>query len=515
MKRPLSCLAVAFLTAGLAMPASAQEEPLPELDPYLFILFDTSGSMSWSPPCPQDKFDLGECAPLCPTGDCYVPLQADDPQSKFFQVKEALHAVLSQRNDALLGFATFNQDTLNVRAKHWLYEATSDGPTVPGWGAFPGIGTREVFGLLWNCDTGSNDHEIGCAAAKPADLVDTWERTRVQRLPKGGISFAQTVDFYVRHPSTLYRLRYAPVAGGVIGSPLSTTVTLNRCTNATCSTSVLVESRTVSWQPVSDFLSWDNADSTNPRRTNPQLSYFAQFESTDSASTNSCSGWDPNTDTTADRYNGYSLRWSTDSSDPRGPLFLTGDVIPFDWNDFNGAEIQWRLAPNLAADPFAVPDFRIATYLRASRQGAETFLRLKDENVRPLIPNGSTPLGSSLRSFRLWFAGCAGGTCPAGTGWISAAAAQDPTWGFRRINLLVITDGDETCGGTDACGMARDLYVQYGIRTFVVSVGVEFTTGNKLSCMAANGATGEPYAPRTRQEMIDALNDVWDRIRQP
>lgn len=498
MKRPVSAVAIPLLAAGLAMPAAAQE-----LDPYLFILFDTSGSMSWSPPCPQDKFDLGECAPLCPTGDCYVPLQADDLQSKFFQVKEALHTVLSQRSDALLGFATFNQDTLNVRAKHWLYEATSDGPNVPGWGAFPGTGTREVFGLLWNCDTGSNDHEIGCTAAKPADLVDVWERTRVQRLSKGGISFAQTVDFYVRHPNTVYRLRYAPVAGGVIGSPLSTTVTLNRCTNASCSTSVLVETRTVSWQPVSDFLSWDNAD-LNPSRTNPQLSYFAQFESTDSASTNSCAGWDPNTDTTADRYNGYSLRWPTDASDPRGSLFFTGDVIPLDWNDSNNAEIQWRLAPNLTADPLAIPDFRMAPYLKDSRQGVETFLRLKDENARPLIPTGSTPLGNSLRSFRTWFAG-----------WVGAAAAQDPTWGFRRLNLLVITDGDETCGGTDACGVAADLSSRYGMRTFVVSVGVEFTPGNKLSCMASNGNTQEPYSPRTRQELVDALNDVWDRIRQP
>ncbi|HEV2846527.1 MAG TPA: hypothetical protein VG477_16855, partial [Thermoanaerobaculia bacterium] len=147
--------------------------------------------------------------------------------------------------------------------------------------------------------------------------------------------------------------------------------------------------------------------------------------------------------------------------------------------------------------------------------GVDAFLRLKDENARPLIPNGSTPLGMSMRSFRTWFAGCAGGTCPAGAGWAGAAAAQDPTWGFRRINLLVITDGDETCSGADPCGMAADLYSRYGVRTFVVSVGVEFSAGNKLYCMAANGGTGEPYSPRTRQEMTEALNDVWDRIRQP
>jgi hypothetical protein len=507
MNRPFSWLAVPLLAVVLAVPAAAQEE----LDPYLFILFDTSGSMSWSPPCPQDKFDLGECAPLCPTGDCYVPLQADGPGSKFFQIKEALHTVLSQRNDALLGFATFNQDTLNVRAKHWLYEATSDGPTVPGWGPFPAIGTREVFGFLWPCDNGSGDSEIGCLSSAPADLADSWEATRVRRLPKGGASFNQTVDSYIRHPNSVYRMRYAPVPGGVIGSPVSMNVTLSRCANVSCTSLTLLESRVVSWQPVSEFLSWDNG---GLNRIDPQLGYFAQFESSDSASTNSCSGWDPNTDTTADRYNGYSLRWPTDSSDPRGSWLWTGDVIPLDWNDANIAEIQRRLAPNLAVDPLAIPDFRISPYLRDSRQGAETFLRLKDENARPLIPNGSTPLGNSLRSFRTWYAGCAGGNCPIGTGWVGAAAAQDPTWGFRRLNLLVVTDGDETCAGTDACGMASDL-TRYGIRTFVIGVGMEPQPGNKLSCMAHYGGTEEPYLTHTRQELIDALNDVWDRSRQP
>ena len=45
-------------------------------DPYVFILFDTSGSMHWSPQCTQEQYDTGICDFLCPEGDCFVPLNA-------------------------------------------------------------------------------------------------------------------------------------------------------------------------------------------------------------------------------------------------------------------------------------------------------------------------------------------------------------------------------------------------------------------------------------------------------
>src|ERR1700712_15401 len=72
-------------------------------DPYLFILLDTSGSMNWSPK-----------GPSCPSGDCFVPLQADDASSKFYQAKEALYEVLTDPGlpKVALGFATYNQDQL-------------------------------------------------------------------------------------------------------------------------------------------------------------------------------------------------------------------------------------------------------------------------------------------------------------------------------------------------------------------------------------------------------------------
>ena len=33
----------------------------------------------------------------------------------------------------------------------------------------------------------------------------------------------------------------------------------------------------------------------------------------------------------------------------------------------------------------------------------------------------------------------------------AVAAANDPDWGCRRKFLLILTDGDDTCAGADAC----------------------------------------------------------------
>lgn len=480
-------------------------------DPYVFIVLDTSGSMNWSPRCTQQQLDRGECSLLCPTGDCYAPLQADDPSSKFYQAKQALYEVLETVEDVQFGFATYNQDNLNVRAKHWMYEAISGGVNIPGWGVFPAVGTREVFGLTWGCDTGNNDHEIGCVASKPADLSDVWERTRVQRLPKGGLAFNQNVDVFVRHAGVTYKVRYQPSLGSM-GSAIAVTVIVSRCTNASCSTTAAVGTQVVGWTAVSDFASWDNAGD-NPSRTDPQLSYFTQAASADTNAGNTCSGWDPNTDTASDLFSGYSVRWPT-ATDPRGALFSEGDVVPMDWNDDHRSDILRRLAPNIVLNSAATPDFRIATYFRNDRQGVDAFLRLKNESVRPIVASGSTPLGNSVRSFRTWYSGCSSGTCSPGSGWKHTAQVQDSNWKCRRKFLLVITDGDDTCGGADPCAGTAALFSQEGVKTFVVAFGVENTAGNKLNCMAANGGSGAPIYPQNKEELVSALTNIFGQIRE-
>jgi hypothetical protein len=502
------------LLAGWTAPAAAQTAA-----PYVFFLVDTSGSMNFSPPCTQTQIDAGACGYLCPTGDCFVPLQGDDPASRMYQIKEGLYNSIAQRDDLLFGFASFNQDTLGVRAKHWMYQATSNGPSIGTWGPFPATGARELFGLTWACDTGSNDNEIGCYPASPADLNDPWELTRVQRLPKGSSTSNTGINVYIRYAGITYRVFYALTSTAAPpASSIQTTVTTYRCTNAGCTTTSLVGSQTVSWSLVSEFLSWDNASSTNTVRTNPTINYFTLAAAGDMSASNTCSGWDPNTDSTADRYpnsTGYSLRWPTDSSDPRGSSFSVGDVIPLDWSSNHKTGIVNRLAPNLALDSTATPDFRTSIYLNDTRQGFDTFLRLKNESARPLIAYGSSPLYFSLTTFRTWYSGCSATTCGTVGGWLAVAMNQDPDWANRHVALVLITDGDDTCSG-DPCARAQSLLDQYGVRTFVVAYGVQpGAPNNKAACIASAGGTGTPYYPQTPQEMADDLALVYAAAANP
>lgn len=493
-KLSLACaLAVSISALLSAPPAAAQVVCDPNtLPPYVFILLDTSGSLNWAPPCTQAELDSGLCSFLCSGPDCSVPLQGDSPSSKLFQIKAGLHEALNAPEAANIsfGFASFNQDALRALAKHWLYTATGSGVAIPGWGLFPAAGWQEVMGKGISC-TGSGDDGVGCTPSNPADLTDAWELERVRQLPKWGIPYSQTVYFYVRHAGLTYRMQYAPVAGGTLGGPLSFQVRSERCLNSTCTTRGTLVQSTVSYTLASEFLSWQNGTS----RSQP-FGYFS-FSAGDTEALNSCSGWDSNTDSAADKFNNqYSLRWTT-VADPRGTPLDRGDVIPLDWQNDHRADIQTRMAPNLAGNPLAVPDFRISPYLRDALFGGETFLRLKNELNRPLIAVGSTPLGATLQSFRNWY-----------PGWRTLAMAQDPLFPCRLVNVILLTDGDETCAA-NACTVAADLVNNFGVRTYAVGYGADPASSPTLLCTATNGGTIDPLFPRNQSELTQALEQIF------
>ncbi|MBW8876447.1 MAG: hypothetical protein JF614_15880 [Acidobacteria bacterium] len=496
-------------------------------DPYLFILLDTSGSMNWAPPSAAPDTS-------CTTGDCYVPFQADDSKSKFYQAKAALYETLIDPAfpKAHLGFATYNQDTLVVSSKHWLYQAAADGLSLGGGEKYPVAGGVDVFGNIWSCtNSGNGDFLVGCSFNNPARLSVPWEAARVQRLSKGGLTFAAAnfVEFFIKSlAGTIYRVRYTPVLG-TYGSDLNVSVAIwtcikNPCTvgNATQSTVLGGSPKTVTFHSLGDFLSWDDGgdNATNTlNRSNPELTYFKPNFANDSAEGGVCTGWDPNTDDTFDAFNAaYNLRFPTDTSDPRGSLFFTGDVLPFDWKTDHKADILKRLAPNNPSPPnAATADFRIATYLKDDRQGTDTFLRLKVDAQRPLIAGGATPIGNSFESFREWYVQWADRARD------SAQTDYDTSFECRNKYLLIVTDGDETCGGfngpngqpNDPCAVANQLRAMSAanpnlkVTVFVVAFGVQAAQGNKLSCIAAADHT---FYPQTKDELIQDLKTAFGLI---
>ncbi len=459
------------------------------------------------------SLDAGHCAFVCSGPECSTPANGDHPGSKWFQTRQALHQVVSGIDDVQFGFATFNQDRLRVNTKHWLYEAATAGPDIPGWGPWPAAGAQEVFGKTWipGGDGGS--------VAYPADLTDTWEATRMKRVPKGGETLAQTVDVFLRHFGKVYRVRYQPT-GGVFGGPLQTQVTTVRCNDASCANQTAIGSAAISWNVAGDFLYWEGASS----RTNP-MSYFGA--AADATAANSCTagfnppGWDSNTDISVDPWVdntvNYNLRWPTDASDPRGEPFTFGDVIPWDWTDDHRDDLLARLAPNQAVDPLAAPDFRTAAYLENSRFGSESVLRLRDEVQRPLFTTlAETPFGAALDKLYSWYTGlCRIQPCPT-LAWEQVAAAEDPEWLCRRKYVLVITDDfNDTCGGgSQACAVAANLKSRANIRSSVITVGRTSPVTGTASCIAYNGK-GLKESTNTRQQMVDALTNFLFEVRLP
>ena len=517
------------LTLAVGLPLHAQPVCDGTEEPYVFFIFDTSGSMNWSPPCSTTQYINGECDFICPTGDCFVPTNGDDPASKLHQVKQALYEVVSTNSDALYGLATFNQDDLRVRDKHWLYTASDTQPDgspnnfiyLLSGTTYPEVGAEEVFGHTWTCDEGSSIRERGCWShpSRIADLNDPWEVRRARRLPKLGRDMDQNTVVYLRDvDGERYKFTYRAVSGGAPNlygnAKLAVDIEVGRCINSSsvCATTFL-DRRTVYYDLVSDFSSWDNgADKTPPRD-----GFFFQSNAADAIALNTCSGWDGNDDTAQDLYNGYDLRFPTFPDPP--PLrfdtdgdgvldledFSFGDVVPLDWADDHAQDVLARLAPNTVSNPTATPDFRVATYLNDLRQPGDAFLRLKDEDERPLVADGSTPLGNSMRDFRDYLEGTV-----SSPGFIDVASQFDPDFACRQKALVLLTDGLESCSSSSlACSEAANLYAQFGVKTFAVGYGVA-GSGDTLDCIANNGGTGNALRPQNLQELIDALDGLFD-----
>ena len=183
--------------------------------PYVFFVLDTSGSMNWAPKCTQAQVDAGICTFLCPTGDCPVPRDGDDPASKFRQSKEALYEVLRDVDDVDFGFATYNQDALQGRQQALALSASGAGEpqiTLDSGARWPVHGSEEVFGAAVGCDRGATATITRWAATptsdRAADTNDVWEMTKVRRLPKLGFDGVSAVSFWIRDRDQVYYVTY-------------------------------------------------------------------------------------------------------------------------------------------------------------------------------------------------------------------------------------------------------------------------------------------------------------------
>ncbi|WP_422370864.1 vWA domain-containing protein [Hoeflea sp.] len=104
--------------------------------------------------------------------------------------------------------------------------------------------------------------------------------------------------------------------------------------------------------------------------------------------------------------------------------------------------------------------------------------------IGSITPRGKTPIAGALQSAAGAFSGA-----------------------DRQANILLISDGLETCGG-DPCAAAKALAEQ-GIKTRVHVVGFDLSEDENraLQCIAREG-NGNYYTANTAEEFVDAVNQA-------
>ncbi|NHZ73545.1 MAG: hypothetical protein GWP16_03635, partial [Nitrospirae bacterium] len=394
-------------------------------EPYLYVIFDVSGSMNWTPPI--ESLGLAR--------DSFAPAYGDDPTSKFYQAKSALFRVV---NDPELagavnwGFGTYNQDRVRVYRKHWLYNATE----MPPWGAalpYPSPGQAKLFGdhcmddrdSDTTCDLDASHGEIAgdqlgtCGAPQRLDasLEDAGELLSFPVLGDTGTTLTYE---WVSYGGRRFRVTWEQVESGNMGDQTLTAKLKMREARSDCQVWLGEEQETVmKFAPVYDqdltgrdlaganeALIWQIEGKVNQ---DGDPAGFWNYVNDTYNSSGWCNGWDPNTDSGTDADAGINLKVPTVADpDGRGAVFDRGDIIPLDWQDpvvwgagnANKDAILRRLAPDWDPDdPTYIPELRSAPYFEDHPDalvGTNHKLSLKPEyvNTPPMMPYGSTPIGA-------------------------------------------------------------------------------------------------------------------------
>jgi Tfp pilus tip-associated adhesin PilY1 len=513
-----SCLSVlpAALSLALGMlfwtPAWSDDRDLLRVssgNPYVMVLLDTTGSMNEFP----EQAGIDALA------------AGDDPASKIYGAKQSLYQVMTQFNNISYGFGTFNQDHLRVLRKDWIYQLTSALPAT--WTTttlnYPVNGQGYAFG--GGSSTATPNLQFTCTSPGALPAATPAVGRQLVGFPRTGDLGNQTHGAWLRQSGRTYYVETQLANGSTLGNPtisvnlrrrrLSTGTASTKCgANAPTTTSFdeTIGFSTVTYTLVTDAVLDMLYDVTG------SCPGSGVCGSDEKAATNTCSGYEPNNDSAFDSYTITSvtpnvtvtLKYPTASnpSFPTNSIFDEGDFLPLSWTKDNKTEILDRLAPNLRLGE-TTPDFRIARYFQDSitGSGSSYALKLKNPSVHPLIAEGSTPLGNALQAFSTWY-----------SAWSAIAKLNDTNWACRSKYMIILTDGDETCGNAaGACATATTLHGLGGedkVTIFVIGFGVASGSSNTLTCMAQNGGSGAPVYPQNTSSLLAALQKIFGAIQE-
>jgi hypothetical protein len=121
-----------------------------------------------------------------------------------------------------------------------------------------------------------------------------------------------------------------------------------------------------------------------------------------------------------------------------------------------------------------------------------------------------TPIGSALDSLRAWLTDASKTNVGPGAGLLSSnPTARDPRAACRPYNIILITDGEDTCSpsANDPIFAAATAY-NLGINVYVVGFGVGNHTPLNSIAMAGSGDTRPAYFASNRSDLIASLGDI-------
>ena len=121
-----------------------------------------------------------------------------------------------------------------------------------------------------------------------------------------------------------------------------------------------------------------------------------------------------------------------------------------------------------------------------------------------------TPLASALDSVRAWLTDASKTSIGAGAGLLSSnATARDPRASCRPYNIILITDGEDTCSPqpTDPVIAAKTAFTA-GIGVSVVGFGTGFSKALDDMAMAGSGQARSAYFASNRADLTANLGDI-------
>jgi len=541
----LLLLLLTLILATLALPTpTAKADDIDLLrfgaaDPYVMVILDTSASM-----CLDLKGNPVDA-------DC------DDPRSRFYLARQALYDAFNGVDGVQYGMASYNQDQLKVRAKHWLYYGEPTRNNLPNnwpiaWPTFDGDGVESGgvvdidgdminFGYLPTLTDSAGKAWATCD--RPIDL--RTERKQLNRFPKLGVNGVSTTDVWVISSTTTYRLRFDnPTAADKLGdSSLRIRLTIDRqkktstCLLPIFDTSWNTDLTLTRWR---EFLMWD--DPTSGVLLVPGMNQAKNQETTDATGwswhdaegTYSCGdkkpfsgrGMEGNYDATSapasapgayDRYcktgdpsSCYNLKFPTVFDSTYHELDY-GDFLTWHWERSNRDQFLSRLNP---LHEGGGRGFGSSQYFEDKPDSDSGVLELESWNRKPLVGGGISPLSDATLDYRCWYLSsstdskCSDTSSPYYTkGFDTIANQTDGAWTCRRPYLILVTDGENNCTGENVAADVANLFTKTRTQTWVINLG-----GN-LTGVVRNGK-GEEIFVDTEDQLRDEMRQIVGTIEQ-